>query len=421
MYALVDGNNFYASCERVFRPDLQDTPIVILSNNDGVIIARSNEAKALGIPMGLPYFKSKNLILKHKMQVFSSNYALYGDMSNRMMNIMKTFSPNVEIYSIDEAFLDFREFKNYDLNIYGQNIQKKILQSTGLPTSIGIAPTKSLAKVANKIAKKFPDKTKSVYLIDSDEKRIKALKWTQINDVWGIGRKHSKRLRAVGIENAYQFTQMSDNWVRKQMSIVGLRLKKDLSGKSIIQFEEIKNKQSIATTRSFDRAHTEFKDLKERVSTFAFSCAEKLRRQESMANSMMIFIQTNGFKSTEAQYMKNIVIKLPYASNSSIDLVKYAVKGLERIYRTGYKYKKAGVVLMDLSNEFPEQLSLFSNKNPKHKKLMKTMDALNLNYGRHTLKLASQDVNRMWKMKQENLSQSYSTNLEEIITVNCIN
>jgi len=418
MYALVDGNNFYASCERVFRPDLRDTPIVILSNNDGVIIARSNEAKALGVPMGLPYFKSKNLILKHKIKVFSSNYALYGDMSHRMMNIMKGFSPNIEIYSIDEAFLDFRGFGNYDLNSYGQEIQKKILKSTGLPTSIGIAPTKSLAKVANKIAKQFALRTQSVYLIDSEEKRIKALKWTKIGDVWGIGRKHSKRLRAIGVDNAYQFTQKSDSWIRKHMSVVGLRLKKDLSGEAIIQFDEIKNKQSIATTRSFDKPYTSFKDLKERVSTFAASCAEKLRKQQSQANSMMIFIQTNGFKNTEAQYIQNIVIKLPYPSNSSIDLVKYATKGLERIYKEGYQYKKAGIIVMNLSSEFPEQLSLFSNKKPKHKELMKAMDSLNINYGRHTIKLASQDINRMWKMKQNNLSQSYSTNLDEIITVN---
>ena len=419
MYALVDGNNFYASCERVFRPDLQNVPIVILSNNDGVIIARSNEAKTLGVPMGLPYFKSKDLILKYKMQVFSSNYALYGDMSNRMMNIMKEFAPDLEVYSIDEAFMHLRGFEKYDLNEYGIKIQRKILRSTGLPTSIGIAPTKSLAKVANKIAKKYPQLTQSVYLINTEEKRIKALKWTKIGDVWGVGRQHSKRLRAIGIDNAYQFTQMPDAWVRKQMSVVGLRLKKDLLGESIIQFEEIKNKQTIATTRSFDKAYMEFEDLKERVSTFAFSCSEKLRRQKSMANAMMVFVRTNGFKSTEAQYMKNIVVKLPYASNSSIDLVKYAVKGLERIYKKGYKYKKAGVIVMDLSSEFTEQLTLFSEKNPKHKKLMKVMDDLNLSYGRHTVKLASQDINRMWKMKQENLSQLYSTNLGELITVNC--
>ncbi len=418
MYALVDGNNFYASCERVFRPDLQGIPIVILSNNDGVIIARSNEAKALGIPMGLPYFKSKNLILKHKIKIFSSNYALYGDMSNRMMNIMKMFTPDVEIYSVDEAFLKFKGFKNYDLNAYGQKIQKTILKSTGLPTSIGIAKTKSLAKVANKIAKKFPDRTKSVYYIDNEEKRIKALRWTKISDVWGIGRKHSKRLQAVGVENAYQFTQMSDTWVRKHMSIVGLRLKKDLLGESIIQFEEIRNKQSIATTRSFDKTYTEFKDLRERISTFAFSCAEKLRQQKSQANAIMIFIQTNGYKNSQAQYSKSIVVKLPFATNSSIDLVKYAVNGLNRIFKKEYQYKKAGVIVMDLCQEFPDQLNLFEDKNPKHKKLMQTIDQLNLDYGRHTVKLASQDLNKMWKMKQENLSQRYSTDLNEIIIVN---
>jgi len=257
-----------------------------------------------------------------------------------------------------------------------------------------------------------------VYFIDGEEKRIKALKWTKIDDVWGIGKKHSKRLQAIGIENAYQFTQMSDAWVRKHLSVVGLRLKQDLLGQAVIQFEEIRNKQSIATTRSFDKTYTKFVDLRERVSTFAFSCAEKLRRQKSQANAMMVFIQTNSHKEQQAQYMKNIVVKLPFASNSSIDLVKYAIKGLEHIYKKGFQYKKAGVIVMDLSPEFPDQLSLFEDKNPKHKKLMQTMDRLNLDYGRHTVKLASQDINKMWKMKQENLSQRYSTDLNEIIIVN---
>ena len=234
MFALVDGNNFYASCERVFRPDLQDTPIVILSNNDGVIIARSNEAKALGVPMGLPYFKSKDIILKNKMQVFSSNYALYGDMSNRMMNILRTYSPEVEIYSIDEAFLKLSGFDNFNLTDYGIEIRKTVLKSTGLPTSVGIAPTKALAKVANKIAKKYPKETQSSYVIDTPKKIKKALKWTKIEDVWGIGRKHAKRLQAINITTAYQFTQLSDEWVKKNMSIVGLRLKKELLGESVL-------------------------------------------------------------------------------------------------------------------------------------------------------------------------------------------
>ena len=417
MFALVDGNNFYASCERVFRPDLRNVPIVILSNNDGVIIARSNEAKALGVPMGLPFFKSKDIIKKHNMQVFSSNYALYGDMSNRMMTILQSFSPDVEVYSIDEAFLKFVGFDNYDLTEYGIQIRKTVLKSTGLPVSVGIAPTKALAKIANKIAKKYPEKTESSYVIDTDEKRIKALKWTKIEDVWGIGRQHAKRLQAINITTAYQFTQLSDLWVKKHMSVIGLRLKKELLGESVLDLEQIQRKKSIATTRSFDKTYTEFEDIKERVSTFAFSCAEKLRKQNTHCNSLMIFIHTSGFKKSEPQYYKSIVVKLPYSTHSSIDIVKYAVKGLELIYKKGYKYKKAGVIVNDLTPETPKQLNLFEQPNIAHNKLMKVMDKINLSYGRHLVKLGAMDKKTTWKMKQENLSQRYSTCLKEVIEI----
>ncbi|RLD43465.1 MAG: SOS mutagenesis and repair protein UmuC [Bacteroidetes bacterium] len=417
MFALVDGNNFYASCERVFRPDLRNVPIVILSNNDGVIIARSNEAKALGVPMGLPYFKSKDIILKHKMKVFSSNYALYGDMSNRMMTILRTFSPDVEVYSIDEAFLKLTGFENFDLTKYGIQIRKTVLKSTGLPTGVGIAPTKALAKVANKIAKKYPEKTQSSYVIDTDEKRIKALKWTKIEDVWGIGRRHAKRLQSINIKTAYQFTQLSDYWVKKHMSVIGLRLKKELMGESVLDIEQIQRKKSIATTRSFDKTYTKFEDLKERVSTFAFSCSEKLRKQRTHCNSLMVFIHTSGFKKLEPQYYKSIVVKLPFSTHSSIDIVKYAIKGLELIYKEGYKYKKAGVIVNDLTPEIPKQLNLFEESNKAHNELMKVMDNINMTYGRHLLKLGSMDKKVTWKMKQENLSQRYSTCLKEVIEV----
>ena len=417
MFALIDGNNFYASCERVFRPSLRDTPIVILSNNDGVIIARSNEAKALGVPMGAPYFKSKDIILRHNIQVFSSNYALYGDMSNRMMNILKTFSPEIEIYSIDEAFLKLTGFENYNLTDYGIKIRKIVLKSTGLPTSVGIAPTKALTKVANKIAKKYPKETQSAYVIDSKEKIEKALKWTKIEDVWGIGRKHSKRLKILNINTAYQFTQLSDEWIKKHMSIIELRLKKELLGESVLSLDQIQRKQSIATTRSFDKKLTDLEDLKERVSSFAFSCAEKLRKQQTHCNSLMVFIHTNGFKASEPQYYKSIIVQLPYPTHSSIDLVKYANQGLERIFKKGYKYKKAGVIVNDLTPENLEQLNLFEHKNKNHKALMKAMDKINNSYGRHIVKLSSQNIQKTWIMKQEKLSQRYSTNLNEIIEV----
>ena len=257
MFALIDCNNFYVSCERVFNPTLNKKPVVVLSNNDGCAISRSNEAKVLGIPMGAPAFKYEELFRKNNVKVFSSNFPLYGDMSSRVMSILSKFTPNIEIYSIDEAFLKFEGFENYDLESYCQEIKDMVLKWTGIPISIGIAPTKTLAKVANRIAKKFPERTSGVYLIDSSNKKENALKWLKIEDVWGIGFKHGKRLRNIKINTAYDFTNLEDNWVRKNMSVVGLRLKKELEGKSVLDLEEVRSpKKAIATTRSFFRFTT---------------------------------------------------------------------------------------------------------------------------------------------------------------------
>jgi len=417
MFALVDCNNFYASCERVFRPDLNGKPIVVLSNNDGCIIARSNEAKAFDIPMASPYFKIKDQLKKNNVHVFSSNYALYGDLSARVMKILSESAPEIEVYSIDEAFLKFDNCDYLDLDALGIELRKKILKHTGIPVSIGFAPTKALAKVANKVAKKYYNRTKGSYVIDTNEKRIKALKWLKIEDVWGIGRKHAKRLQAVNIFTAFQFTQMPDVWVKKNMSIVGLRLKKELSGESVLELEEISDKKSIATTRSFDKDYTQLEEVKERVITFAVTCAQKLREQHSLCNAIMIFIHTNGHRKEEAQYSQNIVVQLPFPTNSSIELAHFAEKGLEKIFRKGYRYKKAGVIVMDFTPENERQLSLFENSNPKHKILMQTMDHLNSVLGQQKIKLASQDIKKTWKMNQNNLSPKYTTSLKEIIRV----
>lgn len=275
MFALVDCNNFYASCERVFKPILIDKPVVILSNNDGCVIARSNEAKQLGIPMGAPSFQYQELFKKNDVNVFSSNYELYGDMSRRVMNTLSNFSPEIEIYSIDECFMKFNGFDEFfDLQSYGVQMGKTVRRNTGIPVSIGFAPTKALAKVANKIAKKFPERTKSSYVIDSEEKRIKALKWTKIEDVWGIGRKHARRLKAIQINNAYQFTQLDDNWVRKEMTVVGLRLKHDLMGISSIDFEEVKSKQNMTVSRSFEKTYYKYDDVAERISSYSARLGE---------------------------------------------------------------------------------------------------------------------------------------------------
>jgi DNA polymerase V len=418
MFALIDCNNFYASCERVFRPDLVGKPVVVLSNNDGCVIARSNEAKAAGVPMGAPAFKYQELFNRHQVHVFSANFALYGDMSHRVMSILNTFCPEIEIYSIDEAFLDFNGFDNIDLQEYGEKIAATVYKFTGLPVSIGFAPTKALSKVANRIAKKFPKETKGVYIIDSDSKRIKALKWLHIEDIWGIGRQLTKRLLATGVKSAYDFTMLNDITIQKQMSIVELRLKKELCGESVIRLEKRAAKKNIATTRSFEKNYTTFEELKERVVTFSVSCAEKLRKQKSNCRALMVFIHTNGFRKEMPQYSRNIVVKLPFETSSSIEIAHYAVIGLQKIFREGYAYKKAGVIIMDFSPEDTVQTFLFENTNPKHKIVMQTMDSINNKIGQHKIKLASQDRDRIWKMKQERLSPRYTTKLSDIITIN---
>jgi len=418
MFALVDCNNFYASCERVFNPKLIDKPIAILSNNDGCVISRSNEAKALGIPMGAPAFKYDSVFKKHKVHVFSTNFPLYGDMSSRVMSILSHYTPNIEIYSIDEAFLEFRGFNNYDLEQYGRDIRKKILKWTGIPVSIGIAHTKALAKVANRISKKFDAKTDGIYVLDSEEKREKALQWLKIEDVWGIGIKHSERLKIYNINKAYDFIKLPDEWVRKKMSVVGLRLKKELEGKSVLSLEEHRSpKKAIATTRSFENNLIELEDLKERISTFSVCCSEKLRMQKSNCNSIYVFVKSNKHQKNKSQYRNGIVMTLPYSSNSSITISKYAVEGLKKIYKKGIEYKKAGVIVLGLVPNNKTQLNFFEKENPKHEVLMKTLDFITKKEGVSKIKLASQDLKRIWKMKQTKLSSRYTTELNEIIAL----
>ena len=417
MFALIDCNNFYASCERVFRPDLNGKPVVILSNNDGCIIARSNEAKALGIPMGAPAFKWREILEKNKVYIYSSNYALYGDLSSRVMNILARFSPDIEIYSIDEAFLQFNGFEHFNLLNYGNLIRTTVVKSTGIPISIGFAPTKVLAKVANRIAKKFPEKTKGVYSIDSEEKRIKALKWLAVEDIWGIGPSYSNRLKLHKIYTAYDFVNAPNEWVRKEFSVVGLRLKRELEGKPSLSLEHSSSKKAIAVTRSFEKMYTKFDELQERVSTFAVSCAEKLRRQKSHCSMLMVFVHTNSHRKEQPQYSRNIMVKAVYPTNSSIDLVKLSIAGLKAIYKEGYLYKKAGVIVMGLTPEYTKQFTLFNEDHPKHPVLMQTIDRLNQKIGNKKVKLACQDLERTWKMNQEKLSPRYTTNLAEILNI----
>jgi DNA polymerase V len=418
MYALVDCNNFYASCERVFQPQWEGKPVVILSNNDGCVIARSNEAKALGIPMGAPAFQYQNEFKKYGIKVFSSNYPLYGDMSSRVMKILTQYTPEVSVYSIDEAFLRFRGFDHQNLHDHCQKLRQQVLQWTGIPVSVGLGPSKALAKIANRIAKKFAERTNGVYLIDNEEKRLKALQWTSIGEVWGIGRQHRKRLEALGIKTALDFVHLPDDWIRKQMSVIGLRLKKDLEGLPFIQFEELQHpKKSIATTRSFEGTIRDFADLEERITTFATSCAEKLRQQKSHCHAVLVFVRSDPHKKGAVAYQNSCTLGLPYATNSSIILSKFARRGLKNLYRKDIDYKKAGVILLDLVPAQTRQLTLFDAHIGRHDALMKTIDTLHKRFGPHKMKLANQDLQRTWKMKQNHLSPRFTTELTEIIRV----
>jgi DNA polymerase V len=417
MYALVDCNNFYASCERVFNPSLQGQPIAILSNNDGCVISMSNEAKGLQLPFGAPIFKWEGFCKMNNIKVLSSNYPLYGDMSSRVMSILQQFSPDVEVYSIDEAFLELKGFDLYDFSDYGNQIRLRILKWTGIPTCVGIAPTKALSKVANKIAKKFPKETKGLYVIDSEEKRLKALKWIKLEDVWGIGRRLEKRLKAKHCRTAYDFTQLSDDWVRKNFSITEWKLKKDLEGISKIKLDEVKSKKAIATTRSFEYTFSDIENIKERISTFATSCAEKLRKQESSCHMIIVILSSDRHKKDLQQHRASQIVKFSYPINSSLIISSHAVNAVQTIFKEGIKYKRAGVIVTGIVPSKNHQLNIFEHEDPKHKPLMTAIDGINKKYKDFKIKLGNQDLERTWKMRQERLSPRYTTNIKEIIIV----
>lgn len=417
MVGLIDCNNFYASCERVFNPSLNGKPVVVLSNNDGCVIARSAEAKALGIPMGEPAYKLKNLIEANQVAVFSSNYVLYGDMSQRVMTTIAGLVPDMEIYSIDEAFVYFNGCENIDLNGVGTELVRKVKRNTGIPVSMGIAPTKTLAKMANKFAKKYKG-YHSVCIIDTDDKREKALKGTDIGDVWGIGRQYRKKLDYHSIKTAYDFSQRPKNWVKREMGVVGERIWMELRGTPCITTENPKSKQTICTSRSFGEKLTRPEQITEAVANFSASCAEKLRRQKSCCNVLIVFIHTNPFAPHQPQYYNQAVIQLPVATNDSTELIRYAKQGLISIFKEGYLYKKAGVTVAGIVPEMPFQANLFETKDrAKYQKAMEAMDILNMRYGRQKVKIATQGFDRKWRLKNERLSPCYSTCFKDILTI----
>ena len=414
MYALVDCNNFFVSCERVFDSRLDGKPVIVLSNNDGCAIARSNEAKALGIAMGANFFEIENIVKKHDVQVFSTNFVLYADMSLRVKGLLTQFCPQIEDYSIDENFLDFQGFEHINLKDHCKKIVQTIKQGTGIPVSIGIAPTKTLAKVANKYAKRYPA-YQNVCLIDSEEKRVKALKNFEIGDVWGIGRQHTKRLTAMGVKTAYDFTQLPQAWVRKYMTVVGERTWSELLGTPCIQMETAPPpKQTIMVSRSFGKMIEDYTTISEAVSNYIAMAAAKLRKQKSCAAALLVFIDTNPYREDLSQYSQHIIMRLPVASNSTQELINYALDGLRKIYRPGYLYKKAGVMMMDICSEKAVQGNLFDTVDrKKHGRLMTVLDTVNNRYGRNTLKFAGMGDGKAWKIKQERLSPCYTTRLSD--------
>ena len=415
MYALIDCNNFFVSCERVFDSRLDGKPVIVLSNNDGCAIARSNEAKKIGIAMGANFFEIEDIVKQHDVQVFSTNFVLYADMSMRVKGLLSQFCPEIEDYSIDESFCCFNGFEHFNLIEHCTKIAETVKQGTGIPVSIGIAPTKTLAKVANKYAKKYPAYN-NVCFIDSEEKRIKALQKFEIGDVWGIGRQHTKRLTTMGVKTAYDFTQLSKAWVRKNMTVTGERTWSELQGVSCIEMETAPpSKQTIMVSRSFGKMIENYTTVSEAVSTFTAMAAAKLRKQSSCAKSILVFIDTNPYRNDLPQYSRNMVLTLPVATNSTQEMLHYVLEGLKKIYSPGYHYKKAGVMLMDLCSENAVQGSLFDHiDRKKHQRLMSVMDNVNDRYGRNTLKFACMGDGKAWKIKQERLSPCYTTRLNEL-------
>lgn len=416
MIALVDCNNFYASCERVFNPSLNGKPVVVLSNNDGCVIARSNEAKKAGIEMGIPAFKAAELFKRNSIEVFSANFALYGDMSRRVMSILAGYTPKQEVYSVDECFLDLSGIQN--LKEYGLRMKEHVLRWTGIPISVGIAPTKALAKIANRVAKKFPSQTNGCHIIDSEEKRLKALKWLPVEDIWGVGRRNAIKLQAAGIAKAIDFAEMEESWVRKNMTVTGVNLQRELNGIRSIDFMKWEKSKSYSVTRTFEKEYETWDEIKERVVTFASMAASKIRKQKSLCSHLSVFIQTNYFKDTEDTLSRSVEVRLPFPTASTLEIVKFTVSGLETIYEENRHYKRAGVTLYHFTDEEELQPYLFNemNSNPRHKKLMEAIDAINQHSTSGGVRIASQDAS-MFKMHQMHLSKKYTTAISDILEV----
>lgn len=413
MFALVDCNNFYASCERVFQPRLEGCPVVVLSNNDGCIIARSNEAKKLGLGMGVPYFKVRPIIEHHQVAVRSSNYELYGDMSQRVMQTLMHLTSDVEIYSIDEAFCDLSGFTHRDLNQYAWEIKDTVKRWTGLPVGVGVGTTKTLAKLANNAAKKAD----GIVVLDSPAITTAILAMTPVRDVWGIGRQHDKLLEAHGIRTAYEFANTRDSWIRKHLHVTGLRTAHELRGIPCIPVEEQPPpKKNITMSRMFGRPITGLKDLEEAICSYATRAAEKLRGEGLHANTMLVFFYTSPFK--EGFTGASCALTLPRATNYTPDLIRYAAAAVRQEYRPGNAYIKAGLILGELTDPSRQPQTLFHPDDDEKKiAVMQALDTVNRRWGRNTLFYAGSGIAKHWRMRRERKSPSYTTRLDQLLTI----
>ena len=416
VFALIDCNAFYVSCERVFNPKLNNRPVVALSNNDGCIISRSKEAKALGIKMGVPLFKVKDIVEKEKVVVFSSNYTLYADMSRRVMNIISSSSPYTEIYSIDEAFVELSSLP-IDYESYAHQLRQTILQHTGIPVSIGIASTKTLAKVANHKAKK-DDSLNGVCSLVNYNNIDQILELTEVGDVWGVGRRLSKKLINHGIHNAKLLKNCSDSWIRKMMSVNGLKTITELRGISCIPLEEYSmTRKSCCTTRSFGKLLTNLDDIEQAVTTFARRAAERIRSESLAASCVSVFVRTNPFDKKSAYYSNGASRTLSHPTHDSITIIETALLLTKRIFKNNYQYKKAGVLLSGLCDESEIQETLFEKNYNQNSDLMSAIDAINYRYGRDTLQMASECKVGNWKHKRENCTRNYTTQIDRLLLV----
>ena len=400
--ALIDCNSFYVSCERLFNPKITKKPVVVLSNNDGCVISRSTEAKKIGIKMGEPYFKVKDLVRKNNVYIFSSNYALYGDISRRVMKTLRPFSDKIEIYSIDEAFVDLSHIEEKEIENYGKEIRKRILKWTGIPTSVGVSSTKTLSKIANHIAKK--NKTGVVYLNkDIDE----SLKNFYISEVWGVGKQLSKLYIKNGIETAFKLKNISNSWVKKSTNVLGAKTVMELRGISCIDLETQETKRkSCCVSRSFGTKVESLEKLEESITTHCLNAAEKIRNDNQTTRSITIFIRTSPFDKNRKYYSNSTTIELPVSTSDSLELVKIAIMGLKKIYKYGYFYQKAGVILSKLENADQNELNLLTPlMGKKSKNLMEAMDLINVKYGKNSISIAQAGINKSWKMRKEHSSK----------------